>query len=96
MWLGVAPDSASPLELARALIGNLAVITTNLRFPCPTTPDRATVLVVDDERGPRESLRMILQPNYEVLVARDGSEALQLLRSQPVDLVTLDLKMPGI
>ncbi|MCP5056806.1 MAG: response regulator [bacterium] len=63
--------------------------------PAPK-PDREVVLVVDDERGPQESLRMILQPNYEVLVARNGSEALQLLRSQPVDLVTLDLSMPGI
>lgn len=70
--------------------------TIEARLLPPQNPDRATVLVVDDERGPRESLRMILQPNYEVLLARDGSEALQLLRSQPIDLVTLDLKMPGI
>lgn len=56
----------------------------------------ATVLVVDDEIGPRESLRMILRPLHRVLFARDGSEALELLRSTPVDLVTLDLNMPGI
>ncbi|MCP3986964.1 MAG: response regulator [bacterium] len=54
------------------------------------------MLVVDDERGPREALRMILQPNYEVRVARDGSEALRVLRSEPIALVTLDLSMPGI
>jgi len=57
---------------------------------------RATVLVVDDERGPRESLRMILAPHHEVVTARNGSEALEILRSRPVDVVTLDLNMPGL
>lgn len=57
---------------------------------------RARILVVDDEFGPRESLRMILRPAYEVLTASDGSEALEVLRSTPVDLVTLDLNMPGL
>jgi response regulator RpfG family c-di-GMP phosphodiesterase len=58
--------------------------------------EKATILVVDDERGPRESLRMILRPTYEVFCARDGLEALEILRARPVDLVTLDLNMPGI
>ena len=57
---------------------------------------RATVLVVDDERGPRESLRMILAPTYRVLRARSGSEALECLRGESVDVLTLDLKMPGM
>ena len=58
--------------------------------------DRATVLVVDDERGPRESLRMILAPNHRVLQAGSGVEALEILATNHVDLVTLDLNMPGI
>lgn len=57
---------------------------------------RATVLVVDDERGPRESLRMILSPTYEVIVASGGAEALEVLHTRPVDVVTLDLAMPGL
>jgi putative nucleotidyltransferase with HDIG domain len=57
---------------------------------------KRTVLVVDDERGPRESLRMILSPAHHVLVAPDGTEALEMLRQHPVDLVTLDLNMPGM
>ena len=60
------------------------------------TGRQATILVVDDERGPRESLRMILRPTYEVLCAQDGIEALEILRTRAVDLVTLDLNMPGI
>ena len=60
------------------------------------TPDTATILVVDDERGPRESLRMILAPTHQVLLAAGGAEALETLRTTPVDLVTLDLNMPGM
>ncbi len=58
--------------------------------------ERATVLIVDDERGPRESLRMILAPNHTVLQAECGAEALEILRSNEVDLVTVDLNMPGM
>lgn len=58
--------------------------------------DRAVILIVDDERGPRESLRMILAPGHEVICARDGIEALEVLQAAAVDLVTLDLNMPGI
>ena len=57
---------------------------------------RATVLIVDDERGPRESLRMILSPTYEVILASGGAEALEVLHTRPVDVVTLDLAMPGL
>lgn len=62
------------------------------RRPAPP----ATILVVDDERGPRESLRMILEPLHRVVQASSGAEALEVLRSQSVDLVTLDLNMPGM
>jgi putative nucleotidyltransferase with HDIG domain len=58
--------------------------------------EKPTILVVDDERGPRESLRIILKPNYCVLAASSGAEALEILRTQPVNLVTLDLNMPGL
>lgn len=53
------------------------------------------ILVVDDEMGPRESLKMILNPYYNVHVAERGGQAVDLLGKFPVDLVTLDLKMPG-
>jgi putative nucleotidyltransferase with HDIG domain len=57
---------------------------------------RGTVLVVDDDLGPRESMRMILKPVYPVMTANTGAEALQLIKTQRIDLVTLDLRMPGI
>ncbi len=58
--------------------------------------DLASILIVDDERGPRESLRMILTPEYRVLQTASGAEALEILSTSPVDLVTLDLNMSGM
>jgi putative two-component system response regulator len=60
------------------------------------TRPRSTVLVVDDERGPRESLRMILSPIYHVVAVSSGAEAVEVLRTESVDVVTLDLAMPGL
>jgi len=54
------------------------------------------ILVVDDELGPRESMRMILKPYYNVITADSGETALNVLREKPIDIMTLDLKMPGL
>src|SRR5437870_3993898 len=46
--------------------------------------------------GVRESLRAILQGECEVLTASSGDQALDIVRREPVDVMTLDLKMPGL
>ncbi|MGH0036148.1 MAG: HD domain-containing phosphohydrolase [Myxococcota bacterium] len=56
----------------------------------------ARILVVDDEQGPRASLKMILAADHTIHEARDGSSALEILRTTPIDLVTIDLNMPGM
>ncbi|HEV8341773.1 MAG TPA: ATP-binding protein [Candidatus Binatia bacterium] len=58
--------------------------------------NKANILVVDDERGPRESLMMILKPYYNVYTAERGAQAIELVNQIPVDLITVDLKMPGL
>jgi two-component system response regulator (stage 0 sporulation protein F) len=55
-----------------------------------------SILIVDDEMGVRESLRQILKPHYEIFTAADGYEALECVRQHKIDLITLDLKMPGL
>lgn len=55
-----------------------------------------TILIVDDESGPRESLKMILKPFYNIETAGDGLQALEIIQKKQIDLVTLDLKMPGM
>ena len=56
-----------------------------------------TILVVDDEEIMREILETLLsREGYEVRLASGGSEALDLLRSVPVDAAIVDLMMPGM
>jgi PAS domain S-box-containing protein len=55
--------------------------------------DAHRILVVDDEVGPREALRMILKSKYQVLTAVNGPDALQALSNTPPEIVLLDIKM---
>ena len=55
---------------------------------------RARVLVVDDELGPRESLRMLLKPGYDIETADNGHVALETLERFRPDIVIMDIKMP--
>lgn len=55
------------------------------------------ILVVDDDEGVRDALKMTLEyEGYECLFARSGREGLDLLGSESIDLVLLDVKMPGM
>jgi putative two-component system response regulator len=54
------------------------------------------ILIVDDEIGPRESLRMILKPSYNVYAVENGYAAIQMIQQTEMDVLTLDLKMPGM
>jgi two-component system, OmpR family, response regulator MprA len=56
-----------------------------------------TILVVDDDRALREALRRALAlAGYEVQVAQDGEQALELLAQAEPDAVVLDVGLPGI
>ena len=57
----------------------------------------ATVLAVDDEPDILEIVKVNLElDGHDVVLARSGAEALELVRRQPPDLVVLDIMMPGI
>ncbi len=53
-----------------------------------------TVLVVDDEAGPRDALKVILRPFFNIRSAENAKAALEVLNEQPIDLITLDQKLP--
>ena len=57
---------------------------------------RRRVLIVDDELGVRESLRMALKGAYEVTAVGSAPEAVQALAASPPDVVLLDIVMPGV
>jgi two-component system response regulator AtoC len=54
------------------------------------------VLIVDDDEGTRESLRIALKDRYDVVTAGSGVEALDLLGKRHVHVVLLDILMPGL
>jgi two-component system alkaline phosphatase synthesis response regulator PhoP len=55
------------------------------------------ILIVDDEPNIVISLEFLMRrEGFEILVARDGEEALQSIRAQRPDLVLLDIMMPRI
>jgi len=54
------------------------------------------VLVIDDEVGPRESLRMLLKPSYQVHTADSVERGLQLLTEKKPDAIVMDIRMPGM
>ncbi len=56
---------------------------------------KASLLIVDDEKHTREGLGRFLSADYEVSLARDGEEAIQLLSSHSFDIVLTDLRMAG-
>jgi two-component system sensor histidine kinase/response regulator len=60
-----------------------------------TAPDLPQVLVIDDEMGPRESLRMLLKPNYQVYTTDNVEAGLRILREKKPDAVISDIRMPG-
>jgi len=71
---------------------------TDNQFPVsldPPAPRR--VLVVDDEASVREAFEAALQAKgYEVVLARDGREALKSQRRQKFDLIFLDILLPQV
>lgn len=55
------------------------------------------ILVVDDERSIRNTVKELLEmENYQVTVAQDGAQALEMCQQNIPDLVITDIKMPGM
>jgi signal transduction histidine kinase len=70
-------------------------------LPAPAAPSDAqrrkgTLLVVDDEDGPRQSLRVIFKEDYEILMAADGPTAIDLAQKHKIDVALLDIRMAGM
>jgi two-component system, sensor histidine kinase and response regulator len=59
-------------------------------------PPRPTLLIVDDEEGPRQSLRVVFKDLYDVVLADSGPRALEIARSRRVDAAVLDIRMAGM
>lgn len=66
--------------------------------PFPSRDRRRQILVADDELVNREILGAILQEEYDILFAADGTETLEMIRQHrdTLSLVLLDILMPGM
>src|SRR5438046_9712662 len=63
----------------------------------PARPARKpTLLIIDDEEGPRQSLRVVFKDDYNLLLAGDGATAIQLAQESNVDVALLDIRMAGM
>jgi two-component system, sensor histidine kinase and response regulator len=75
----------------------------SLLAPTSITPDGATapgrkctLLIVDDEEGARQALRVIFKDEYEILMAGDGPSAVKLAQNNKIDAAVLDVRMAGM
>lgn len=58
---------------------------------------RASILITDDDRGFRETLRGVFEPEgFQTLLAEDGAQALDIVRNNDVHLLLLDMHMPRL
>src|SRR5664279_1414833 len=57
---------------------------------------KGTLLIVDDEDGARQSLRVIFKDDYEILMAGDGATAVELAQNNAIDVAVLDIRMAGM
>ena len=58
--------------------------------------EKSNILIVDDEKKIRSLLKEHLSTEFEVITANDGIEAWSVLQKQNIDIVLLDIKMPGM
>ncbi len=62
----------------------------------PSEKSKPLILICDDEKGTRESLKLILKSQYELAFAENGLDALAMLATLSPALLMLDIKMPKL
>jgi PAS domain S-box-containing protein len=83
---------AAPAEVVRAVPEPPRV---EQASSTPNVARRGRILIIDDEPRLAQSMRMLLEPNHDVVTTTRGSEALELVSAgQRFDVVVCDLQMP--
>lgn len=66
------------------------------KYDSDREPRKYTLLVVDDEEGPRQSLNVLFKGEYSMLLAETGVQAIELAQANRVDVVISDIRMAGM
>ena len=85
--------SPSPSDITSRPAGDLAP---GVPVPLDGVSAKPVLLVVDDEEGPRQSVRIIFKDEYQVLLANSGEQAVEIARKSPVSVVVSDILMTGM
>lgn len=98
---GLAAERTEGARRLRRLAGDLDRAVEPAPEPARSGPARLAggrplLLVADDEPDARDVLAQVLAPEYDVLAAADGQQAVDLARSERPDVVLLDLNMPRL
>jgi CheY-like chemotaxis protein len=91
------PAPAVPAQRAAAVPAPVAVPQPPVSWAPPPAPAPVRMLVADDSAVARAKLRKLFEgAGYEVVLAEDGEQALELIASQPFSLLITDLEMPKL
>jgi signal transduction histidine kinase len=95
-----SPDADGPSHHSDAYVQEAMgwLLEPSAAAPAPPSRDvkRARVLVADDNADLRHYVQRLLEPEHEVVTARDGVEALALARETQPDLIVTDVMMPRL
>src|SRR5664279_3791576 len=79
------------------MTGTLSIDEVTTLAPVTGRPRRkGMLLIVDDEEGARQSLRVIFKDDYNILLAANGATAVDLAQKNKVDVAVLDIRMAGM
>ena len=85
----LAPSPVAPAPRA-------AELSPNAQPPAAKQTHRRTLLIVDDELGLRQSLKLIFKNDYELLLADNGPLAIELAHKNKIDAAILDIRMENM
>ena len=80
------------LELAPVALPMLTTVPRPVPAPAPASR-KPVLLIVDDEDGPRESLRFVFKDRLECITANCGRDGIAFAKANPVDVAILDIRM---
>src|SRR6266705_2238291 len=105
-WCNRVPESSRRLQPAgTGVIENCLSMPATIHLDTTVRAEHAsnqvmnpkrTLLIVDDEEGPRQSLRIVFKDDYNILLADSGNRAIELAKQHSVDAAVLDIRMSGM